>query len=157
VKEGIETVSLPPILLDLGVFTPGQDPVEDEKGLLKALELVVHYNQNYLDAYPHTPKLYSSGIKYVRDPQGVELWRGIRSCLAAGFADCKSLAAYRVAELRQAGEHATFVLRQKLRPMIGGGTHVLYHVQIQREDQAVEDPSSILGMKDPWAEALNAA
>lgn len=136
---------MPVIEFDSGAFGPGQDPIEVERGLHKALETLAQMDRAYLLAHPGTKPLYQLGLRYIRDPQGREVWRGLESLMRAGGGDCKSLAAARVAELRLLGEPAKFVLRKKV-----VGDWVVYHVQVLRADGAVEDPSAILGMKDAF-------
>lgn len=91
-------------------------------------------------------QMYEHGLIYIRDAPGVEDWKDIPQILDVGAADCKSLAAWRVAELRNAGEsgaapHVTF-----RKGGDGDGAFTMYHVAVQRENGFVEDPSRILGM-----------
>lgn len=140
---------MPIIQLDVDAFGDGQNPVDVERGLYKTLEALVQFNLAYLHANPRTPTLYSLAqmkqVRYIRDPQGVELWRDIPSIIRNGGADCKSLAAFRMSELRLKGEQAQFVLKRRQ-----VGDQVIYHVLLLRADGAYEDPNSVLGMTDPW-------
>jgi hypothetical protein len=85
-------------------------------------------------------ELYKSGVKYQVMPS---TWRDIPTCLMEGTADCKSLVAWRLAELRLKGEFAAVahlvVQRRK--------KHAVFHVQIKRASGAIEDPSERCGMK----------
>ena len=57
--------------------------------------------------------------------------------------NCEDLACYRIAELRvRHGENALpYVTAKKI------GTFTLFHIQVEREDGSIEDPSRILGMR----------
>lgn len=107
--------------------------------LLRALELV---DLEYLTARPDTPALYRSGVRYRRDPPGVEDWLDIPGVLRRGAADCKSLAAWRAAELVRAGYQAKSVWTADCKPR-----GCLYHVVVWRGDGTIEDPSVRLGMR----------
>lgn len=85
------------------------------------------------------PKLYASGVRYKREPAGVENWQTARELFATGFGDCEDLATVRVAELRHGGERAKIVLRT-VRPG-------LVHILVKRANGKLEDPSKVLGMK----------
>ena len=81
------------------------------------------------------PRLYSSGVRY--HPDG-NRWRHALDVLHNGEADCKSLAAYRAAELRVAGKNARVIVHRS-------GPHTL-HARVLT-DGVIEDPSRRLGMK----------
>jgi hypothetical protein len=83
------------------LFPPGEDHRLSQNKLLYALEGMVRANQDYLRAYPETPLLYRSGIRYQREPDGQEEWCDIPNIIAAGWGDCEDLAAWLVAELRE--------------------------------------------------------
>lgn len=103
-------------------FTISFDGATDagRRKLLLLLHALCAVDQAYLrdcDA----PLLYESGVKYRLEP----LWLDIPNTLAIGEADCKSLAGWRVAELRAAGVHA--------RPFIKWDDVRLFHVLVLRE------------------------
>jgi hypothetical protein len=120
-------------------------PVAGATGLEAALECLVALDRVYLRTHPQCPGIYDAGIRYLRDADGAsqetppsELWLTVPDCIASGGADCKVLAAWRVAELRERhGEHARCVLSRHGR---------LWHVRVARSDGTIEDPSRILGM-----------
>lgn len=102
----------------------------------------------FLRTHPGFPGIYESGVRYLRDAENgtqsspdSELWLTIPDAVSFGGADCKVLAAWRAAELQEAGEDASPML---VSPRPGG--HV-WHVVVMRGDGSVEDPSKILGMK----------
>lgn len=113
-------------------------------GVLKLqLEALVLANRAYLYMNPRTPQMYMAGIVYVRDPPGVEDWKDVPMILYSGWADCKSLASWRVAELRNAGEgEAIPYISYRKSPGM-----TMYHIAVRRRDGTIEDPSRILGMR----------
>lgn len=84
------------------------------------------------------PPLYRSGVAYRRE-RGTENWKNAEQVFKAGYGDCEDLSAWRVAELRRAGELGSYCYVVKTGPS-------LWHVQVMREDGRIEDPSVILGM-----------
>lgn len=95
------------------------------------------------------PELYRSGVRYTREPPGSEVWQIPRGSMASKKADCEDLAAgWRVPELWLAGE-------TRARPYVKRVNPRLRHVQVQRGDGSIEDPSVVLGMHG--AEAAAAA
>lgn len=128
--------------LRLNILVPVAGPV----GLLAALEALVALNRVYLRSHRGAPSLYRAGVRYLRDAdegdQGTpdaELWLTIPDCLASGGADCKVLSAYRVAELRENGEHGARCKVLRVGPQS-------WHVIVTRADGRDEDPSALLGM-----------
>lgn len=87
------------------------------------------------------PPLYQSGVRFRREPPGVETFRDAVTTYRAGHGDCAHLVAWRVAELREAGEPATIRIYWKPTP-----SGRLFHVQVRRADGRIEDPSRKLGM-----------
>lgn len=119
------------------------------------LTALVGINVDYLRSHPGIPPLYQArctsgsrkgqSIIYIRDPPGVEQWFSVPFVIAQGFADCKSLACWRAAELRLRGEMAHAISSGKI---INGG--ILYHIRVQRGREGnfgIEDPSIALGMQ----------
>ena len=87
--------------------------------------------------HPQTPWLYASGVAYADDGDGPETWADIPETLARGVGNCKDLAAWRVAELRERA-------REMAVPIVSArrfGDHVRFHVTVRRGDGRVEDPS----------------
>lgn len=81
------------------------------------------------------PPLYKSGVRYHEDGNR---WRHALDVLHKGAADCKSLAAYRAAELLVRGRDARVIVHRS-------GPHTL-HARVLT-DGVIEDPSRRLGMK----------
>lgn len=86
--------------------------------------------------------LYDSGVTYADEP-GTERIQDALTTMVRGTGDCAHLCAWRVAELREAGEDAR--IRIKWFPVKWNGQRT-YHVQVRRGDGTIEDPSKILGM-----------
>jgi hypothetical protein len=105
------------------------------------LEALAGINADHMRAHP-TPKLYASGVRYRREPRGLEQWLSVPEVIARGYGDCEDLAAWRVAELRSQGEHATFGVSGQQRDN-GKWT---FHITVHRGDGTPEDPSRRLGM-----------
>lgn len=86
------------------------------------------------------PPLYESGVRYQREPAGSEMWDSAATVAARGYGDCEDLAAWRVAELRLAGEEGAEVA------VVRTGPKTL-HALVRRGDGSWEDPSAELGMR----------
>jgi hypothetical protein len=120
---------------------------------------VVQANRLIMEALS-VPPLYSSGVRYRVDPRSARV-QPVLDCLevlAAGEADCKSLAAYQLASYRHAArseaEAQAFGFKIDWRdydhdPLGVGleprdGVCRVFHVQILTPDGGLEDPSSHL-------------
>lgn len=89
------------------------------------------------------PALYKSGVRYKNEPEGrPDESLDIPKILIQGHGDCFHLCAWRVAELREAGEKAKIRLTCKRRK----DDKRVFHVQVRRGNGDIEDPSRILGM-----------
>lgn len=131
-------------------------PSLDGRVLSQTLELLLAWNLDYLYRHPDTPGIYESGVRYIPEPEGLEVWKAIPWVIASGGSVCHSLACWRAAELIVRGEDAWpiwTVSRQR------DGSR-LFHVRVQRGSNTrtkarpngqIEDPSLILGMGRPQA------
>lgn len=106
------------------------------------LDAVVLANRLHLRDHPNTPRLHQSGVIWIEEPQGVETFADIPTILRRGHGDCAHLAAWRVAELQEAGEAAHIRIGWKT---VDGKR--LFHILVRRADGRVEDPSMFLGMR----------
>lgn len=90
------------------------------------------------------PRLYQSGVKYLRqNPRACE-FRQPLDVYKRGGGDCKQLALWRIAELRELdGENATPRVMW-MNEKVGLEAHAL----VRRADGTLEDPSLLLGMPD---------
>lgn len=84
-------------------------------------------------------KLYSSGVRYKREPLGRERWQTAAETSLKMSGDCEDLAAWRTAELWAAGELGA-------RPECYSPRPGLIHCVVRRADGTREDPSRKLGM-----------
>ncbi|HLB45371.1 MAG TPA: hypothetical protein VJK49_08250 [Candidatus Limnocylindrales bacterium] len=84
------------------------------------------------------PALYEAGIRYKRqnDPHR---WASVHEVMAAGYADCKNLSAWRAAEFRLQGIPARVIARPSSR--------TTWHAIVLLPDGRTEDPSALLGMR----------
>lgn len=134
-----------PSLYDSGVvYTPpdqcdGRPPLK--KSTLKKL-LTLLRDEAQID--PET------AMMIVRLIRGVEIFLDIPNLYRRGKGDCNELVPVRVAELWRAGIPASPYLTKE--PNDRGG--ITYHAIVQHPDGSSEDPSRILGMGGPTAQAL---
>lgn len=112
-------------------------PEEAASCIASFVEALASVDALYLMRHPKTPTLYKAGISYAAD----EPWRDVPALLESRRGDCKSLVAWRIAELRGLGYtalvHVVYTARLN---------EDLFHVQVRRKDR-LEDPSRFLGMR----------
>lgn len=101
------------------------------------------------------PPLYDSGVRYVREPRGSEIWQTPYHAYGTKAADCEDLSCWLTAQLWAQGETAA-------RPIVRRISDRLRHILVRRADGSLEDPSLILGMhkrSDPtgWKAEADAA
>lgn len=89
------------------------------------------------------PPLYRAGVRY-RNQRDPRRWGNILEVLRAGYADCKNLSAWRVAELR-------FYQGVPARVLCYKTGHNRWHAIVKYPDGRTEDPSVRLGMKRRYA------
>jgi hypothetical protein len=126
-------------------------PVQRKQIVLRALlECLIVADWNYILEHPDLPSLYEFAPKYVLKvrPGGLDSWQDIAQTIALGSADCKDLACWRIAELRNAGyddvyPHIKVSYHQD--PAGRDPVMTVYHIQVRIHD-IIEDPSAILGM-----------
>lgn len=100
----------------------------------------------YLLASRPFPSLYRAGVRYMPedyDGPNPEDWLDALEVLKRGGGDCEDLAAWRVAELRRAGELGARTVFVEFPDARGR----LFHVLVERAGGSLEDPSRILGMR----------
>lgn len=92
------------------------------------------------------PPLYQAGVRYEREPWAgkYEEFADALTVYRRGWGDCDDLVAWRVAELREAGERNADVSISFPYPPKRRG--VMYHAMVRRADGSLEDPSARLGM-----------
>jgi len=118
------------------VFIPEASALENAQVLNVLMKALVAIDEIYLKHHTVAP-LYSTRVRYGRTNE----WEPIPALLARSYGDCKSLAAWRVAELRKQGKRAEIEFRWRERP---NGVRD-YHILVVTPDGR-EDPSRVLGM-----------
>jgi hypothetical protein len=130
------------------------DTIDDEPELVRAqvayiLLGVVGTNRWLANKHgSRIPPLYQSGVTYQIEPWA-EDYQSASHCLevmARGWGECKSLAAWRLAELRNAASSEDEALRYGLHIYprdlkIGSRKVRLFHVQVRHPNGDIEDPS----------------
>ena len=119
------------------VFYPGSSLEENARAIMISVEYLIALNLDYLKRHA-TPSLYNAEVCYSRTVE----WEPIPAIQLREHGDCKSLAAWRVAEYRLRGIPAKPVFRY--RPRKDGFFD--YHILIQLNNGQWEDPSKVLGM-----------
>lgn len=114
-------------------------PGLDGPALAPLLEAMTTLNRRYLTE--RWMPLYESGVRYHREPRGVERWITTPIAQERTIADCEDLATWRAAELQLQGIDARAIALE--RPQRRGR---LYHVVVRYPDGRIEDPSRKLGM-----------
>jgi len=122
------------------VFHPSASQVEEAEVLHLLLESLVAVNRAYLRHHA-TKSLYSSGVVYGRTVE----WDSIPAVRHRGYGDCKSLTAWRIAELRERGIECKPVFRWVKRRSGRKDFHILVAAARGKGD-VWEDPSKTLGM-----------
>lgn len=125
-------------------WVPRIEPVECSLATLdRLLAALIGMNVDYLrDVGPTcVPLLYETHVRYLPDLVGRERWATIPHVYTRGIGDCKSLSAWRCAELIVRGENAIACVQEILQ-----GEGSIFHVLVRREDGSLEDPSWRLGM-----------
>ena len=135
------------------LFSDPENAKNDEKALMALMDALVTVNMSWLRAHPDTPRLYASGVVYLPEPDGHEIFADIPSVLKEGGGDCDDLVAWRVAELRFFNIDKRARVRLIAYPRECPTTDepcTLYHVQVLRSGRLKnypEDPSARLGMR----------
>jgi hypothetical protein len=109
-----------------------------------ALDFWTEVDVEWLRAVPSLPPLYQSGVRYYADRYWEGPWLDAMTVALTRFADCKSLATYRCAELRV--RHGIMARPEFDRQLLADGTQ-WFHVYVRLPDGRFEYPSRILGMK----------
>jgi hypothetical protein len=145
-------MSMIPVTFQVDLFK--QDPVDTERStvvLLLMLEALVGADTLWLaEQMKHGKTLeelsiYKSPVIYKLDERDSNDWLDIPNLLRRGYGDCKSLSAWRIAELRMAGVSARPFIRwpeSALQPK-----RRVLHALVRWPGGKIEDPSLALGMR----------
>lgn len=132
----------------LNVLQGNADPKEKvlaERALNHMLLALQRMDEDYLRAYPQTPRIYQSGIHYMEEPPGQEEWQDVATIRRMGYGDCEDLACWLAAErvVKDGVPAQAVFMNMGKRP--DGAT--LYHIVVRHPDGRTEDPSRVLGMR----------
>lgn len=120
-----------------------QPPSFRDEHLELLLECLTKMNVLFLREHPGTPRLYAAGVRYKREPGGVERWASIPHVLKLGYGDCEDLGCWLAAEYQFRGIDRAARAFPKGRPTPHGR---LVHIMVRRGNGRIEDPSKVLGM-----------
>lgn len=141
-------MSLKPIEIQALLFQPdraGKTSREEIDRSRRAITWLmfglIEVNREWLETYPGTPELYTSGVLYKLE-LSTENWQDIPTTLLRGFGDCEDLAMWRCAELQLEGINAMPYITWRQTPQ--GNT--IYHALVRHPSGLIEDPSRALGM-----------
>lgn len=130
------------VSMQLGTFDDYISPDVMAHLTAKYTEVLALTNLAYLQMYPDTVALYSSGIRYKEEPFGLEDFFDIPVILQQGHADCEDLAAWRIAEYWSVGQPASPLVTYE----VFKNGDILFHVRLITP-AGIEDPSAMLGMR----------
>lgn len=96
---------------------------------------------------PQWPGLFESGVRYKREPRGVEEWQDVAETLRRGHGDCEDLACMLASQITvREGVRAVpdFTLREI--PDMNGDITRMFHIFVRLPGGRRIDPSRHLGM-----------
>lgn len=125
------------IKFPLPLFRDPKHSARDRGILAIYLDALTRTNRAFLSSGKYPP-LLESGVRYRREPRGMEIWSPVPVVLSRGYGDCEDLACWYAAET--AG--TPHIIQRRRR---GGG--LLFHIVTRLPDDRLIDPSKILGMK----------
>lgn len=127
-------------------------PEGDAEDISAALEGLIARDRLYLRRHPSTPHPYALGltgrVRYHFEYPGAHWWTP-GDVLAAGWADCKDLAAWWCAYEREAGRGSVVAGVAYPRVIVVPTGPQQLHAIAERECGCREDPSIVLGMPAP--------
>jgi len=136
------------IVLRMGLLEEFNEE-ETQEVLERLLETWVQINEIWWRAHPEAPPLYTWGVNYEREAKGTpETWVCAPMIRRQKYhIDCDDWAPARAGELRaRLDEPARVILPMRKVRGADGKIKRLYHVQVERADGRIEDPSKVLGM-----------
>lgn len=139
--------------VELSGFDELPDPVKCGLILRTVWWLVEIDRAELRHARPRVPPVYTLGhLAYHYQDAAADTWLDVARVLEVGGGSCNSLAAWRVAELREAGEDARPYVRTQTVHQRDGSLLDVFHIIVRRPlppPHRWEDPSVGLGMPGP--------
>jgi len=130
------------ILLEVDLFGDPATRALSEQALAHALEALTIANQVYLRRNPNAPHPLAAGIRFEREPVGVEKWQSYGRLLQTKRGDCEDISAAVAAWKREREgrpARAQIIARRQAGPML------VYHIGVNTLGR-IEDPSRAIGM-----------
>lgn len=129
-------------------FAPGVDIEHGMVVLRVLLNALYEIDCDQWERNPEFPGLWQSGVRYQREPTGVEEWQDVAETLRRGHGDCEDLACFLASELtvrRGIEARPDFTLREIRKP--NGDLSKMFHIftRIVGTGERI-DPSKLLGM-----------
>jgi hypothetical protein len=121
-------------------FHPRASKETNAKALRALLDCLIELDTICLDVCPTLPGLYQSGVRYRLMPTRAP-WDTTPVFYRRRIADCKTLVAARIAELRRQGRMAIPIFRH-----VTSGWGTMFHILILHGNGTWECPSRNLGM-----------
>lgn len=128
-------------MADIRLTLPDDLPAELRVAVARCyLGALVDFNRQLIaDGFVRVG-IYASGVRYEIEPPGSdEEFADALTCYRRGWGDCDDLAAWRCAELLEAGHHASLFIGGKRR-----NGRYLMHCTVRLENGSIEDPSKRL-------------
>ena len=132
---------MPKIQFDIHLFSNSSDTERSRKCLLWLLESLVQVDLTWLLGHK-VPALYNTDILY-KTERGTAIWKDISSVMRDKSGNCKDLATWRIAELRNIGINAKPYIKWQ-----DGKGITMFHAVVLLPNGLIEDPSRALGMSD---------
>ncbi len=111
----------------------------NKRDLDRALAFALGLAMDDLRRHRQLPRIYRSGVRYAREPAGVENWAMPSETFRQGWGDCDDLALWAAAALRLRGIKARVVVKRT-------GPR-LWHAVVRLPNGRILDPSKRLGMR----------
>lgn len=128
-------------------FVAGEDFEHGLVVLRNCLHCLYLNDVDLWQRHPEWPGLMESGVRYKREPRGVEEWQDVAETLRRGHGDCEDLACMYAAEItvRHGVEaHPDFTLRNIAQR--NGDITKMFHIFVRLPGGGRIDPSLMLGM-----------
>jgi len=129
-------------------FAPGVDIEHGMVVLRVLLNALFEIDCDQWQRCPEYPGLFISGVRYQREPKGVEEWQDVAETLRRGHGDCEDLACMYASELvvrHGIDARPDFTMREIRNPSTGDLSK-MFHIFVRLPGGERVDPSKILGM-----------